>query len=108
MLWISGALSLYQSEASKALHNLVLFPSFYGDDIYFEIATTDYPKAKEFLFRISPDVDIHSVGFREQIDSEYNQPYPDIVIKHEVHSGVANIDVKHLDFEGKESRMWSF
>ena len=108
MLWISGALSLYQSEPPKAPQNLTLSPRLYGDEIYFEIATTDYSKTKEFLFRISPDVHFHSVGFREQIDPEHNLPYPDTVIKNEVHSGIANIDVKYLDFDGKKSRIWSF
>ncbi len=48
-------------------------------------------------FRIIPDIQFHSVGFSEQIDSEHNLHYPDTVIKHDVHSGVANIYVKYLD-----------
>ena len=108
MLWISGALSLYQSELPKAPSNLILSPSLYGDEIYFQIAITDYDKAKKFLFRISLDVHFHSVGFLPQIDPEHNLPYHDTVIKHDVHSGVANIDVKYLGFDGNESRMWSF
>lgn len=108
MLWISGALSLYQSEAPNAPSNLILSPSLYGDEIYFDVATTDYDKAKEFLFRISPDVQFHSVGFMAQIDPKHNLHYPDTVIKHNVHSGVANIDVKYIDFDGNESRFWSF
>ncbi len=108
MLWISGALSLYQSDAPNTPSNLTLTPRLYGDKIYFDIATTDYAQVKEFLFRISPDVQFHSVGFLEQIDSEHNLPYPDTVIRHDVHSGIAKIDVKYLDFSGKESRIWSF
>ena len=108
MLWISGALSLYQTGPPKAPSNLTLSPRLYGDEIYFEIATTDYDKAKEFLFCISPDVQFYSVGFLEQTNAEHNLPFPDTVIRHDVHSGVANIDVKYLDFDGNESRILSF
>lgn len=99
---------MYQSETPKAPQKLTLSPRLYGDEIYFDIATTDYDKAKEFFFSISPDVHFNSVGFLAQIDPEHNLPYPDTVIKQDVHSGVANIDVKYLDFAGKESRILSF
>ena len=112
LLWISGSLSLYKSEPPKVAQNIALSPSLYGNGfisyVYFNITATDPSDVKEFMFRISPDVQFRSTGFLSQINASRNLPYPDTLIKNEIRNGVAEIDVEYLDFNDNLSDTWHF
>lgn len=112
MLWISGSLSLYQSEPLKVAQNITLSPTLYGNgfyyDVFFNISVSNSSNIKEFFFRISPDIHFRSTGFMNQINPLNNQHYPEPLIRNNIHNGIAYIDVKYIDFSGHESKIWHF
>ena len=113
LLWISGSLSLYKYETPKIPQNIALSPSLYIDGfalyVNFNISAADFSDVKEFMFRISPDVQFHSTGWVSQINPSRNLPYPDRLIRNNtIYHGTALIDVKYSDFTGNESEVWHF
>ena len=77
--------------------------------VYFNITAADFSDVKEFMFRISPDVQFRSTGFLSQINASRNLPYPDRLIRNNaVYHGTALIDVKYSDFAENESEVWHF
>ena len=108
MLWISGAMSLYQSETPKVAQNITLSTALSGDNIHFNISATHFSDIKEFFYRISPDTQFLSTGFVPQINPKNNLPYPNTVIQNNNIHGISHIEVKYLDFNGHESKSWFF
>ena len=62
---------------------------------------------REFLYCISPDAQFHSTGFIRQSNPN-GKKYPNPTINYKEHSDVAEIDVKYIDSNGKESKVWHF
>ena len=108
-LWISGSLSLDRLNINPAnvKPNIALTPLFSIKDVYFSISATNQ-HAREFLYRISPDIEFHSTGFLTQIDAVTNLPSPRKTILSTQNQGIVDIDVKYIDQDNEESAVWSF
>lgn len=108
LLWISAALSVDRFNYQTTQKNIILTPvRAENNSINFQI-NSNIHNVKEFLYRISPDKSFHSTGFLRQINPNTNLPYPNVSIHNNVNSGLAEIDVKFIDDNNRESSVWHF
>lgn len=110
-LWISGALSLSDlknlSQTPEIKQELKLLPQLINQNIQFVISANNMKNVKEFLYRISPDVEFHSTGL-----NVYTQ-YPEQRINYDKINAArlaktADIDVKYINNNDEESEVWHF
>lgn len=104
LLWISGSLSLSDRQQPEIKQELKLLTQLTHEDknIQFVISAKDFKNIKEFLYRISPDVEFHSTG-----QNVYTQ-YPEHRINYDKNSAIADIDIKYIDQNGEESNVLHF
>ena len=88
-----------------------LEPVLYGDNgqINFHIIS-DLKNAKEFLYRISPDINYKSTGFYPQNNkSEQDMPLsPQLTIINTKLAGIICLDIKYIDKNDKEHEPLTF
>jgi len=109
-MWISGSLSLSgkQPQRQDIVQNLTLQPDFTNNGFQFSISTNNFSDVKEFLYRISPDIQFHSTGFLSQSNANDEKQYPNPIINYKKDSQQTEIDVKYIDKSDKESDTWHF
>lgn len=98
-----ATLSLPASE-----QEITLMPRDNNGQLGFAITVLNHYNVKEFLYRISPDVEYRSTGFLRQLTPETGSPVPDFTIENTQMNGVVELDVKYIDTSDKEHGPWAF
>ncbi len=129
-LWVSGALSMSGRQPPEIKQELKLFTQLVNandiprvisstnnnnvpsviparkpdedSNIQFVISAKNFKGIKEFLYRISPDIEFHSTG------KNFYTQYPEQRINYDKTSGIVDIDVKYIDQNNEESDVWHF
>ena len=103
LLWIPACLS---GEAQKEEPMIYLTPIYSEGNVYFSIQSN--VEAKEYYYRIKPKEEFRSLGLQRKINPQNNQPYPEYIIQNSRLKGIADVDIKYIDFQGNESRIWNY
>ena len=109
LLWISAALSVdkLKPETKTTEPKITLSPMLAQlERVDFYIMPNF--EAKEFFYRISPDKEFHSTGLMQEINPLNNLHYPNLLIKNLQTEGIMDIDIKYLDQDNNESKIWNF
>lgn len=103
LLWIPACLS---GEAQKEEPMIYLTPIYSEGNVYFSIQSN--VEAKEYYYRLKPKEEFRSLGVQRKINPQNNQPYPKHIIQNNRLKGIAEIDIKYIDFQGNESKVWNY
>ena len=103
LMWIPACLS---GEAQKEEPMIYLTPIYSEGNVYFSIKSN--VEVKEYYYRIKPKEEFCSLGLQRKINPQNNQPYPEHIIQNSRLEGIADIDIKYMDFHGNESKVWNY